>query len=77
MEQIYILIKHENKIETDNVEVLSVSKNKEEITKEFNNIHAKLSKKYDLLEEVEGFASFTNKNKEFLIELSIEMRILE
>jgi len=36
-----------------------------------------LINKYELLEKVDGYASFTNMNKDFLIELIIEKRILE
>jgi len=72
MEQVYALIKHENIIETDSVQIVKASKNCETLVREFNNIYSELSKKYIVLEEAEGHATFTDNNKEFLIELFIE-----
>lgn len=72
MKEIYILIKHENLIETDKVEVLKVSTDKDILKKEFNNLSKDLNKEYNLLENTESYVAFTDDYKEMLIELMIE-----
>lgn len=72
MKEIYILIKHENLIETDKVEVLKVSTDKDILKKEFNKLSKDLNKEYNLLENTESYVSFTDDYNEVLIELMIE-----
>ena len=74
METIYILIKHENLIEIDKVEVLEVTKDKTQINNYFISEFKKANKQYKLLESINNYASFTDEYGEFLIELIIEKR---
>lgn len=72
MNEVYVLIKHENTIDNDLVEVVMGSKELSKIEVKFKELVKKYEKKYSLMMKNYIYASFTNENDEYLIELMIE-----
>ncbi len=68
---LYVVIKHENLIDTDEVSVIVATDTKENAYKQLLMEAEKLYETYTFIEETDSVKKFTDKNREILIEISI------
>ena len=73
---IYVLIKHYNNIDRDEVSLLCVSSSINPIFDVLRNELSKIGEKYCLKSNLVNYKSFTDLNNEHLIEFIIEERTL-
>lgn len=77
MSKIYLLIKHSNKIETDDVSIIKASYSIEDLINDFNKINKNYNNQYLLIEESFNYYKYSNKEKTYLIEIYIEEVIID
>jgi len=77
MNKIYLLIKHSNKIETDDVSIIKASYSIEDLINDFNKINKNYNNQYLLIEESFNYYKYSNKEKTYLIEIYIEEVIID
>jgi hypothetical protein len=68
---LYVVIKHENLIDTDEVTVIVATDSKENAYKQLLMETEKLYETYTVIEDTDSVKKFTDKNQEILIEISI------
>jgi hypothetical protein len=68
---LYVVIKHENLIDTDEVSVIVATDTKENAYKQLLMEAEKLYETYTVIEDTDSVKKFTDKNQEILIEISI------
>jgi hypothetical protein len=68
---LYVVIKHENLIDTDEVSVIVATDTKENAYKQLLMEAEKLYETYTVIEDTDSLKKFTDKNQEILIEISI------
>jgi len=68
---LYVVIKHENLIDTDEVTVIVATDTKENAYKQLLMEAESLYEEYNLIEDTDSVKKFTDKNQEILIEISI------
>ena len=73
---LYVLVKHENLIDTDTVEVICVTDTKEKAYRQLLLEAESLYMNWEVLEDTELYKKFTDENKEVLIELSVHETIV-
>ena len=72
MDKVYVVIKHENLIDTDEVKIVCVNKLKHNAYLQMLIEAEQLYEKYEVIEESETYIRFTDEEKCVLIELIIE-----
>ncbi len=73
---LYVLVKHENLIDTDTVEVICVTDTKEKAYRQLLLEAESLYMNWEVLEDTELYKKFTDEHKEVLIELSVHETIV-
>ena len=73
---LYVVIKHENLVETDEITVLCVTDTKEKAYRQLLMEAEPLYEQYNTIEDLETSKKFTDNNREILIELSIHESIV-
>ena len=68
---LYVVIKHENLIDTDEVTVVVATDTKENAYKQLLMEAESLYETYTVIEDTDSVKKFTDKNQEILIEISI------
>ncbi|MDC7242612.1 MAG: hypothetical protein PQJ44_01205 [Sphaerochaetaceae bacterium] len=68
---LYVVIKHENLIDTDEVSVIVATDTKENAYKQLLMEAEKLYETYIVIEDTDSAKKFTDKNQEIFIEISI------
>lgn len=68
---LYVIIKHENLIDTDEVTVIVATDTKENAYKQLLMEAEKLYETYTVIEDTDSVKKFTDKNQEILIEIAI------
>ena len=73
---LYVLVKHENLIDTDTVEVICVTDTKEKAYRQLLLEAESMYMNWEVLEDTELYKKFTDEHKEVLIELSVHETIV-
>ena len=78
MDQVYVLMKHTNLVDTDSVEVVCVTKTRKSAYLQMLMEAESFYEEYDVMEQNDVYISFTDADRYALIELVItETRVID